>query len=40
MEKDLNGITGIVDNGLFAVNHATVLLLGRESGVELIKPHF
>lgn len=38
-EKELNTITGIVDNGLFAINPATVLLLGRESGVELIKPH-
>jgi ribose 5-phosphate isomerase A len=34
MEATLNGIVGVVTNGLFAVRGADVLLLGKEDGVE------
>lgn len=36
MEKDINNITGVVANGLFAMRPADVLLLGHENGVETI----
>lgn len=36
LEVKLNAIVGVVTNGLFAVRPADVLLLGRESGVEMI----
>lgn len=39
VERQLNAITGIVDNGLFAQNAADLLILARQSGVEVIKPH-
>lgn len=34
MEATLNGIVGVVTNGLFAARGADVLLLGKEDGVE------
>ena len=37
LEHDLNQITGVVTNGLFAERGADVLLLGTDSGVETIK---
>jgi len=37
LEAELNGIAGIVTNGLFARRGADVLLLGRETGVETIR---
>lgn len=39
MERQLNSITGIVDNGLFAERPADLLILARQYGVDLIKPH-
>ncbi len=36
MEKDINNITGVVTNGLFAMRPADVLLLAQENGVETI----
>lgn len=40
MERKLNEITGIVENGLFAERPADLLILARENGtVELITPH-
>jgi len=39
LEIDINQITGVVTNGLFAKRRADVLLIGTESGVEtLIAP--
>jgi len=37
MEADLNAITGVVMNGLFAIRPADVLLLGTQDGVRTIK---
>jgi ribose 5-phosphate isomerase A len=37
LETQLNHITGVVTNGLFARRGADVLLLGTESGVEVMK---
>jgi len=37
VESDLNQITGVVCNGLFARRPADVLLIGRDSGVETMK---
>ncbi|MDK4574157.1 ribose-5-phosphate isomerase RpiA [Kingella kingae] len=39
MEHELNQITGLVENGLFAERAADLLILAREDGIELIKPH-
>ena len=39
MERELNKITGLVENGLFAERAADLLILARESGIELIQPH-
>lgn len=40
MERKLNEITGIVDNGLFAERPADLLILARTNGsIELIQPH-
>ena len=39
MERELNKITGLVENGLFAERAADLLILARENGIELIKPH-
>jgi ribose 5-phosphate isomerase A len=36
LEKQLNQVTGVVTNGLFAVRRADVLLLGTPSGVEIM----
>ena len=36
LEKQLNQITGVVTNGLFAVRRADVLLLGTPNGVEVM----
>ncbi|HQQ63425.1 MAG TPA: ribose-5-phosphate isomerase RpiA [Pseudomonadales bacterium] len=36
LEAQINNITGVVCNGLFALRPADVLLLGRQSGVEKI----
>ncbi|MCG8412581.1 MAG: ribose-5-phosphate isomerase RpiA [Pseudomonadales bacterium] len=38
LEHDLNQITGVVTNGLFAERGADLLLLGTANGVETIKP--
>ena len=37
LEQDLNQITGVVTNGLFAERGADLLLLGTSSGVETIR---
>lgn len=39
MERELNKILGVVDNGLFAEHAAHLLILARQNGIELIKPH-
>ena len=36
LEEQINNITGVVCNGLFALRPADVLLLGRQSGVETL----
>ena len=36
LEKEINQITGVVTNGLFAVRRADVLLLGTANGVEIM----
>ncbi len=36
LEKDINNITGVVTNGLFANRPADVLLLGTEQGVKTL----
>lgn len=36
LESDLNQITGVVTNGLFAMRPADLLLLGTESGVKTL----
>nr|VFK43244.1 MAG: ribose-5-phosphate isomerase [Candidatus Kentron sp. TC] len=38
LEAELNQITGIVSNGLFARRPADVLLLGGDSGIRTIEP--
>lgn len=38
LEAAINQIVGVVSNGLFASRPADVLLLGREGGVDTIKP--
>jgi len=37
LESRINQIVGVVCNGLFAQRHADVLLLGRQSGVEVLR---
>jgi ribose 5-phosphate isomerase A len=37
-EKNINGITGVVTNGLFALKPADVLFLGTTTGVETLYP--
>ncbi|GAA5315054.1 MAG: ribose-5-phosphate isomerase RpiA [Candidatus Pelagadaptatus aseana] len=37
LEADINQIVGVVTNGLFAQRNADVMMIGRESGVEVIK---
>ncbi|WP_274570776.1 ribose-5-phosphate isomerase RpiA [Neisseria leonii] len=36
LEDEINKITGVVENGIFARNGADVLILGRASGAEVI----
>ena len=38
LEQELNNITGIVTNGLFAMRPADVLLLGTKDGVKTLTP--
>ncbi|MFK7865717.1 MAG: ribose-5-phosphate isomerase RpiA [Pseudohongiellaceae bacterium] len=38
LESDLNQITGVVTNGLFAEKAADLLLLGTQNGVKEMKP--
>lgn len=38
LEAKINNIVGVVTNGLFAHRGADVLLLGNDSGVEVIEP--
>ena len=38
VEAEINQITGVVCNGLFARRGADLLLLGGDSGVEVLKP--
>lgn len=38
LEQQLNMITGVVTNGLFAHRAADICLMGTENGVETIKP--
>ena len=37
-ERDINNITGVVCNGIFAMRPANVLLLGSSAGVKTLKP--
>ncbi|MBL4608179.1 MAG: ribose-5-phosphate isomerase RpiA [Pseudomonadales bacterium] len=37
LEQEINNITGVVSNGLFALRPADVLLLGSKQGVETLK---
>tara|TARA_B100000902_G_C27218351_1_gene868245 strand:+ start:678 stop:1343 length:666 start_codon:yes stop_codon:yes gene_type:complete len=37
-EKTLNNIPGVVTNGIFAINHANMLLCANENGVEVTEP--
>ena len=37
-EAKINGITGVVTNGLFALRPADVLLLGTADGVKTLRP--
>ncbi len=39
IESELNQITGVVCNGLFAQRPADVLLIGRDSGVDTLQGH-
>lgn len=39
MEDQINLISGVVDNGLFARAAADLLILGNANGAEVIKPH-
>jgi ribose 5-phosphate isomerase A len=39
IESELNQIVGVVCNGLFAQRPADVLLIGRDSGVEILEAH-
>ena len=38
LETQLNGIVGVVTNGLFAARPADVLILGTKSGPKVIEP--
>ena len=37
LEQELNNITGVVTNGLFALRPADVLVLGTEEGVKIVE---
>ncbi|MEM7196560.1 MAG: ribose-5-phosphate isomerase RpiA [Pseudomonadota bacterium] len=38
LEATINGITGVVTNGLFAARPANILLVGRATGVDTVHP--
>jgi len=38
LEKKINNIPGVVTNGIFALNHADLLLSAGDSGVDLSEP--
>ena len=38
LEKTLNNIPGIVTNGLFAINHAHILLCANDNEIEVTEP--
>lgn len=38
LESQINHITGVVTNGLFARRAADVLLLGTQNGIEIVRP--
>ena len=38
LEKEINNIPGVVTNGIFALNHADLLLSASDSGVNLSEP--
>jgi len=40
LEQQINNITGVVTNGLFAVRPADLLFVGSQSGVETLKAKF
>ena len=37
LEQQINQIAGVVTNGLFAKRRADVLVLGRQTGVEVLR---
>jgi ribose 5-phosphate isomerase A len=37
MEAEINLLAGVVDNGLFAVRRADVLLVGTDDGVDQLQ---
>lgn len=37
MEEQINQITGVVTNGLFAARSADILLVGTKNGVKTLK---
>ena len=38
LEKILNNIPGVVTNGIFAINHANMLLCANNNEVEVSEP--
>jgi ribose 5-phosphate isomerase A len=38
LEKELNSIPGVVTNGIFALDHADLLLSASENGVDISEP--
>mgnify|MGYP006234133293 FL=1 len=38
LEKTLNNIPGVVTNGLFAINHAHILLCANDNEIEASEP--
>ncbi|EMT8576468.1 ribose-5-phosphate isomerase A, partial [Neisseria gonorrhoeae] len=38
MEDEINKITGVLENGIFARDAADVLILGTEEGAKVIYP--
>jgi len=38
LEKKINNIPGVVTNGIFALDHANLLLCANESEVEISEP--
>ena len=37
LEMELNNIAGVVTNGIFAIRHANILLLGTSQGVKTLE---